>query len=149
MKAAIYCRLSDEDERIVDESESIQNQKAMLLHYALEQGYDVVGIYVDENWSGADRNRPAFNQMLRAAEKREFEILLVKTQARFSRDAELTELCLHRKFPEWGIRFLSLVDHADTDNAANKKTRQINALVDEWYLEDISRNVRASLETMR
>ena len=149
MKAAIYCRLSDEDERIVDESESIQNQKAMLLHFALEQGYDVVGIYVDENWSGADRNRPAFNQMLRAAEKREFEILLVKTQARFSRDAELTELCLHRKFPEWGIRFLSLVDHADTDNAANKKTRQINALVDEWYLEDISRNVRASLETMR
>ena len=149
MKAAIYCRLSDEDERSADESESIQNQKAMLLHYALEQGYDVVGMYVDENWSGADRNRPAFNQMLRAAEKLEFEILLVKTQARFSRDAELTELCLHRKFPEWGIRFLSLVDHADTDNAANKKTRQINALVDEWYLEDISRNVRAALETMR
>ena len=44
MKAAIYCRLSDEDERIVDESESIQNQKAMLLHFALEQGYDVAGV---------------------------------------------------------------------------------------------------------
>ena len=36
MKAAIYCRLSKEDEDKIGESESIQNQKSMLLQYALE-----------------------------------------------------------------------------------------------------------------
>ena len=149
MKAAIYCRLSDGADRPAGEAESIRNQKSMLLRYALEQGWDVVGIYADESRSGADRSRPAFLQMLQAAQRREFDILLVKTQARFCRDAEWAELYLHRKFPEWGIRFYSLADHADTARPANKKTRQVSALADEWYLEDISRTVRASLETMR
>ena len=40
-KAAIYCRLSEEDRNKVhetDDSSSIQNQKSMLVQYALEQG---------------------------------------------------------------------------------------------------------------
>ena len=36
MKAAIYCRLSKEDEYKIGESESIQNQKSMLIQYAIE-----------------------------------------------------------------------------------------------------------------
>ena len=38
MKAAIYCRLSKEDEDKIGESESIQNQKSMLIQYAMEKG---------------------------------------------------------------------------------------------------------------
>ena len=41
MKVAIYCRLSEEDRNKqfeTDDSNSIQNQKAMLLQYAMEQG---------------------------------------------------------------------------------------------------------------
>ena len=45
MKAAIYCRLSKEDEDKIGESESIQNQKSMLLQYALENGFDIYPIY--------------------------------------------------------------------------------------------------------
>ena len=39
-KAAIYCRLSEEDRNKVsaeDDSTSIQNQKSMLLQYAIQQ----------------------------------------------------------------------------------------------------------------
>ena len=64
MKAAIYCRLSKEDEDKIGESESIQNQKSMLLQYALEKGFDIYQIYSDEDYSGIDRNRPAFNPVL-------------------------------------------------------------------------------------
>ena len=67
MKAAIYCRLSKEDEDKIGESESIQNQKSMLLQYAMENGFDIYQIYSDEDYSGIDRNRPAFNSMLQAA----------------------------------------------------------------------------------
>ena len=48
-----------------------------------------------------------------------------------------------------GKRFVSIVDNADTDNKANKKSRQINGLVNEWYLEDISDNIRSILTNRR
>ena len=50
-KAAIYCRLSEEDRNKVhetDDSSSIQNQKSMLVQYALEQGWEVYHIYSDD-----------------------------------------------------------------------------------------------------
>lgn len=149
MKAAIYCRLSKEDGDGEKESESIQNQKSMLVKYAVEQGCDIYGIYCDEDYSGADRDRPAFCKMLQDASERKFDSILVKTQARFTRDMELVEKYLHGKFPEWGIRFIAVVDHVDTCDAANKKSRQINGLINEWYLEDLSNNVRAVLDHKR
>ncbi len=50
---------------------------------------------------------------------------------------------------EWGIRFIAVVDHVDTNDTANKKSRQINGLINEWYLEDLSTNVRSVLDHKR
>lgn len=149
MKAAIYCRLSKEDEDKIGESESIQNQKSMLLQYAMEKGLDIYQIYSDEDYSGIDRNRPAFNSMLQAASEHQFDVVLAKKQSRFTRDMELVEKYLHGKFMEWGIRFIAVVDHVDTNDTANKKSRQINGLINEWYLEDLSTNVRSVLDHKR
>lgn len=149
MRAAIYCRLSKEDEDKIGESESIQNQKSMLLQYALENGFDIYQIYSDEDYSGIDRNRPAFNSMLQAASEHQFDVVLAKTQSRFTRDMELVEKYLHGKFMEWGVRFIAVVDHVDTNDTANKKSRQINGLINEWYLEDLSTNVRSVLDHKR
>ena len=71
MKAALYCRLSEEDRNKQfesDDSNSIQNQKAMLLQYATEQGWDVYNTYSDDDYTGADRKRPEFNRLLADAE---------------------------------------------------------------------------------
>ena len=70
-KAAIYCRLSEEDrdKRLSsDDSGSIQNQKAMLVQYAAEQGWEVYRIYSDDDYAGSDRSRPAFQQLLQMLE---------------------------------------------------------------------------------
>lgn len=142
--AAIYCRLSVEDrEKDRAESESIQNQKALLLEYAHKQGWAVYGVYADEDYSGLREDRPAFREMLQAAEKGKFSILLCKTQSRFTRNAVTAERYLHGLFPLWGIRFITVVDHVDTALRANKKARQINSLVNEWYSEELSENIRA------
>ena len=61
-----------------------------------------------------------------------FDIILCKTQSRFTRELELVEKYIHGLFPIWGIRFISIVDNADTANKGNKKSRQINGLVNEW-----------------
>lgn len=152
MKVAIYCRLSEEDhnkQSETDESNSIQNQKALLLQYAIKQGWEIYHIYSDEDYTGADRRRPAFNQLLRDAQTHRFDIVLCKTQSRFTRELELVEKYIHGLFPIWGIRFVSVVDNADTDNKGNKKSRQINGLVNEWYLEELSDNIRSVLTNRR
>ena len=142
--AAIYCRLSVEDaDKGTEESESIQNQKSLLLEYAQKRGWDVFQIYADEDYSGLREDRPAFQQMLRSAEAGRFSVILCKTQSRFTRNALTAEKYLHEKFPLWGIRFVTVVDHVDTAYRANKKARQINSLVNEWYSEELSENIRA------
>lgn len=149
---AIYCRLSEEDRNKVsesDDSNSIQNQKSMLVQYALEQHWEIYNIYSDDAYTGSDRNRPAFNQMLNDAKEHKFNIILCKTQSRFTRELELVEKYIHGLFPIWGIRFVSIVDNADTANKGNKKSRQINGLINEWYLEDMSENIRSVLADRR
>lgn len=152
MKAALYCRLSEEDRNKpagTCDSGSIQNQKTMLLQYAMEQGWDVFDIYSDDDYAGADRRRPQFNRLLRDAQQHKFDIVLCKTQSRFTRELELVEKYIHGLFPAWGIRFVSIVDNADTASKGNKKSRQINGLVNEWYLEDMSDNIRSVLDSRR
>ncbi|MCL2858004.1 MAG: recombinase family protein [Oscillospiraceae bacterium] len=147
-KVAIYTRLSEEDKNKrpdADYSESIRNQRSMLLSYAAEHSWQVYDIYNDDDYAGADRSRPEFVRLLADAENRRFNIILCKTQSRFTRELELVEKYIHGLLPAWGIRFVSIVDGADTANKSNKKSRQINGLVNEWYLEDMSENIRSVL----
>lgn len=150
IRCAIYCRLSKEDaDKPAPESESIRNQRQLLTRYAFEQGWEIFDLYCDEDYSGADANRPAFQRLLRDAEARRFGVVLCKTQSRFTRDMELVERYIHGLFPLWGVRFVAPADNVDTELRGNKKTRQINALVNEWYLEDLSENIRMVLESKR
>ena len=148
LNVALYVRLSEEDRNKrfeTDDSNSIQNQKAMLLQYAMEQGWEVYDIYNDDDYTGSDRKRPAFNRLLKDAEEHKFDVILCKTQSRFTRELELVEKYIHGLFPLWGNRFIGIVVNADTANKGNKKSRQINGLVNEWYLEDMTENIRRVL----
>lgn len=151
-KVAIYCRLSEEDRNKKDElddSLSIQNQKAMLIQYAQKNSWDIYQVYSDDDYRGSDRNRPEFNRLLKDAEEGKFNIILCKTQSRFTRELELVEKYINGLFKVWDIRFISIVDNADTSNKGNKKSRQINGLVNEWYLEDMSENIKSALTVRR
>lgn len=151
-KVAIYCRLSEEDKNKQnpnDDSGSIQNQKAMLRDYADRMGWEIYDVYSDDDYAGSDRNRPEFKRLLADAKAKKFNIVLCKTQSRFTRELELVEKYIHGRFPVWGIRFVSIVDNADTANKGNKKSRQINGLVNEWYLEDMSDSIKSALDSRR
>ncbi len=152
LRAVLYERLSREDgDKLTKEekSESIKNQDLMLHNYAKDHGYEVVGVYNDEDWSGADSSRPQFNEMIKACEAGKVDIVIAKTQSRFARDMELIEKYLHNKFLEWNVQFKSVVDHIDNTRRETKKTSQILGLTDEWYLEDTSINIKETLRTKR
>lgn len=119
-KVAIYCRISNEYSKN-EQSESIQNQILLLKQYAFQNNWSIFDIYCDENYSGLDDNRPDFKRMLHHAQKGLFSIILCKTQSRFTRNIVTAEKYLHTIFPIWGIRFITLVDQADTNDKQNKK----------------------------
>jgi len=148
LRVGIYLRLSDEDrdkENKMDDSESIKNQRYLLLEeISKRENFVYVDEYCDEDLSGAGTYRPQFERLISDCEKRKLDIVLCKSQSRFSRDMEVIERYLHNKFVEWGVRFISLSDNADTYNKGNKKSRQINGLVNEWFLEDTSNNIRSA-----
>lgn len=88
MKAAIYCRLSEEDrnkQSETDDSASIQNQKSMLLQYAIEKGWEVYNIYSDDDYTGADRRRPEFNHLLRDAQHTASVVLPARSSLTYQR----------------------------------------------------------------
>lgn len=147
LKAAIYCRLSKED---IDkassdqESESIVNQTLMLLDFVEQKGFELYDIYKDDDYSGLYDDRPGFERLIKDAEDGKFNIVIAKSQSRFTRNMEHLERYIHHDFPLWGIRFIGMVDNADTEVKGNKKARQINGLVNEWYCEDLSESIKAS-----
>lgn len=145
-KAALYLRLSKEDVDKInkgDDSESIINQRLLLTDFAIEHEFQIVGIYSDDDYSGLYNDRPDFDRLIRDAKIGMFNVVIAKSQARFTRNMEHLEKYLHHDFPLLGIRFLGVVDGADTQDQTNKKNRQINGLVNEWYCEDLSNNIRA------
>lgn len=148
-RAVLYLRLSKEDVDKInkgDDSASIQNQRLLLMDYALEKDFQVVGVYSDDDESGLYDDRPDFERMMKSAKLGEFDVIIAKTQARLSRNMEHIEKYLHHDLPNMGIRFIGVVDGVDTDNAGNKKSRQINGLVNEWYCEDLSANIRSAFK---
>ena len=150
-KVGIYLRLSNEDrdkKNSYDFSESIKNQKNMLIDYINKHNnFVLTDIYCDENLSGAGTYRPEFERLINDCKNKKLDIVLCKSQSRFSRDMEIIEKYINNKFIEWNIRFISISDNADTDNYGNKKARQINGLINEWFLEDISNNIRTAFNS--
>jgi len=146
LRVGIYLRLSDEDRdknNKEDDSESIKNQRHLLLQeISKREDFIYVDEYCDEDLSGAGTYRPQFERLIKDCESHKLDVVLCKSQSRFSRDMEIIEKYLHNKFKEWGVRFISVSDNADTSNVGNKKSRQINGLVNEWFLEDVSNNIR-------
>lgn len=152
IKVVLYLRLSKEDlDKLTPEerSESIKNQELMLREYAEEHNWEIVGVYEDEDFSGADRDRPNFNKMIKECETGNVDVVLVKTQARFARDIELIDKYVHNLFKEWDVRFVTYVEGIDNTKYETKKTSQITAMKDEWMLEDTSINIRKTFKAKR
>lgn len=142
-KVAIYVRLSKEDNvKVENASESIINQRLLLTDYAIANSFELYDTYSDDDYSGLYDIRPEFERMIRDAKLGKFNIVLCKSQSRFSRNMEHMERYMHM-FELLNIRFISVVDNIDTFNKGSKKSRQINSLVNEWYCEDISESIKA------
>ncbi len=78
MRAWLYYRLSrDEDE----EMNSLQNQRQILVDYAEQNGYEIVGESFDDNVSGMTFNRKGLGELEIAVDESKIDVVLVKDTA--------------------------------------------------------------------
>ncbi len=141
---ALYCRLSQEDERL-GESLSIEHQKEILLQYAKDHHYLNPTFFVDDGYSGTDFERPGFKKLMAEIEAGRVGILLTKDLSRLGRNSAMVGLYQNNTFPEYGVRFIAINDDVDSDDteSTNNDIAGIKNWVNEFYARDTSRKIRA------
>ena len=119
---ALYCRLSVEDTKDEkkngkeDLSNSIQNQKAMLLQYARDHRFPHPTFFIDDGYSGVTYDRPGFQKMLDEMEAGHVGVVITKDLSRLGRNSALTGLYINYTFPQNDVRYIAINDHFDSIN---------------------------------
>ena len=141
---ALYCRLSQEDAN-EGESNSIQNQKAILLQYAKEHRFPNPTFFVDDGYSGTNYDRPGFQAMLAEIEAGNVAVCCTKDLSRLGRNSSLTGLYINFTFPKYGVRYIAINDHFDTidPNSTDNDVAGIKNWFNEFFAKDTSRKIRA------
>ena len=138
---ALYCRLSQEDAR-EGESLSIENQKKMLKEYADRNGFHNCQYYIDDGFSGVNKNRPEYVRMLRDVENGLVGTVIVKDQSRLGRDHLETDKLMEIVFPAYDVRFIAVTDGVDSANGFNEMSG-IKNYFNDFYARDCSKKIRA------
>ena len=141
---ALYCRLSQEDANEGD-SNSITNQKDILLRYAKEHRFPNPTFFVDDGYSGTNYDRPGFQQMLSEIEAGKVVVVLTKDRSRRGRNSSLTGLYINFTFPKYSVRYIAINDHFDTidPNSTDNDVAGIKNWFNEFFAKDTSRKIRA------
>jgi DNA invertase Pin-like site-specific DNA recombinase len=132
---ALYCRLSQEDER-AGESLSIENQKSILLQYAKEHRFPNPVFFVDDGYSGTNFDRPGFQKMLAEMEADHVSVCISKDLSRLGRNSSLVGLYTSMTFPKYGVRYIAINDSFDSSdpNSLNNNFAGIK----NWFNDNLS-----------
>ncbi len=117
MVMALYLRLSKEDGDLVDESNSITNQR-YILHRYLDGIQELSGYqckeYVDDGYSGRNFERPGVKQLLEDIKANRVYGIAVKDFSRFGRNHIEVGNYIEKIFPLLDIRFIAVNNHFDS-----------------------------------
>lgn len=142
---ALYERLSRDDE-LAGDSNSIVNQKKMLEDYAKSNGYTDLVHFTDDGYSGGNFDRPGWKKMLRQIEDGSIGAVIVKDMSRVGRDYLQVGFYTEVFFREKGVHFVAISNGVDSDINTSSEFAPFLNIMNEWYLRDCSRKIKAVLQ---
>lgn len=142
---ALYERLSRDDE-LAGDSNSIVNQKKMLEDYAKSNGYTDLVHFTDDGYSGGNFDRPGWKEMLRQIEDGSIGAVIVKDMSRVGRDYLQVGFYTEVFFREKGVHFVAISNGVDSDINTSSEFVPFLNIMNEWYLRDCSRKIKAVLQ---
>ena len=148
---ALYCRLSVEDikddkgkkKNNEDESNSISNQKQILLDYCKKHGYKNTMFFVDDGISGTSFDRNDFNRMQRMVEEGKICRIIVKDLSRFGREQVEAGRLTQIVYPSLGVTFISIQENINSTTGEGMEMLPFYNIFNEWYAAQTSKKIRA------
>lgn len=152
--AALYIRLSREDE-MAGESNSVVSQREILKEYLkLHPDITCYDTYVDDGWSGTNFDRPDFTRMMEDINAGRVNCVIVKDLSRFGRNYSQGGELITNEFARLGVRFIALNNGYDTFSnnmsaATQCITLGVTNVINESVAATTSVNVRGTLNVNR
>ena len=137
----LYCRLS-QDDNLEGESNSISNQKEILMTYAKKNGYLHPQFFVDDGISGTTFNRPGFQEMESLIEAGKVSTVIVKDLSRFGREHLLCGHYTEIVYPTLGVNFIAIQENVDTTKGIGTEMMPFHNIFNEWYAAQTSKKIR-------
>lgn len=148
-----YLRISLEDEK-EGESNSISNQR-LINHSYIQANENLCGCqvfeFVDDGKTGTNFDRPGFQELLRNIRQGIVNCIIVKDFSRLGRNYIETGNLIEQVFPFFGVRFISVNDHFDSQdlcNQAGDPTVALKNLVNYLYSLEISEKVTQTKKSL-
>ena len=115
-KATAYLRLSYTGDHSA-ESDSVANQRRLIADFVAQRPeIQLVTERVDDGYSGILFDRPAFQEMMADIKNGAVNCVIVKDLSRLGREHIETSRYLRQIFPAFGVRFIAVTDHIDTED---------------------------------
>jgi DNA invertase Pin-like site-specific DNA recombinase len=142
MQIAIYSRVSTD-------KQDTQNQLTDLREFARKNDWNIGVEFVDVV-TGGTSNRPQFQAMLRAADRKEFDLLLFWSMDRLTREGTLETLQHLRRLEQAGVGFRSFTEqYLDSSGIMKDVVLALLATMAKQEKVRISERTKAGLATAR
>ena len=145
-RAIGYARVSTRDQ--ADNGHSLEAQRAKIEAYATLHDLQLVGVTIDDGFSGKNLERPGMEKVLGMIRRRAVDVVVVAKLDRITRSVrDLGELI--ERFDNGGIQFASVADNIDTATAAGRLVLNVMASVAQWERETIAERTSDALAHLR
>lgn len=154
-RVAIYIRLSKEDVKkdkngneIIEYSESVENQRYLLLKWVKDNGHNLIDVYIDDDYTGQNYDRPSFKRMMEDIDLGKIDMVVTKDLSRLGRDYIETGAYVEKIFPKKNIRYVAINDSVDTfiDSASND-IAPFKLIINDMYSRDNSKKIKTALRS--
>lgn len=151
LDVCIYARVSKE----IEDSKDIRyqepdNQIKPLKEFCKSMNWNVKFVFIDRK-SGKDSNRPEFKKMLLEARQHHFDLLLVWSLDRFSREPVINTLAYLQQLKDHSIYLKSYTEGIDTREMVD--TQELIMLILMWQSQNerkkISIRTKAGLQASK
>ncbi|QSO50154.1 recombinase family protein [Alicyclobacillus curvatus] len=139
MRCAVYARVSTD---MLAQKDSLENQRSFFEHYIMQKEWRLHDIYPDEGISGTSTaKRLELQRLMKDAESRKFEVVLVKSLSRWARDT-VDSITLVRRLKSYGICLITVDDNYNSFDDVNEMRLQMYSMFAQQESESASVRVK-------
>ncbi|MFD2368523.1 recombinase family protein [Brevibacillus sp. GCM10020057] len=144
LKCAIYARVSTRRE---EQQNSLQNQIALAEKIARENGFTVVGRYIDNGISGYGmKNRVQILQLLEDAKNKKFDVVIAKSVSRLGRNPR-NSMEMADQLERLSVRLILPEDNYDTETSKSRFMFNLKAILAEEENSKLSERIKWGLKS--